>query len=267
MNSITNESMNTMEIFNYEGAQVRTLNRDGEPWFVGKDVAEVLGYERGTKAVVDHVDDDDREMIDQETQSHFGIEIGQRGGWLINESGLYSLILSSKLPTAKAFKRWVTNEVLPTVRKHGLYATPDTLERLIASPEFGIRLLTELKEERARNAAQAEQIKLLEPKASYCDMVLASPDLVTVTQIAKDYGLSAVTLNKILESAHIQFKRDEQWHLYQRYAKEGYAQSKTYSFEGKEFHAKMHTLWTQKGRLFIYDLLKEKGILPIMERA
>ena len=261
MNSITNETMNTMEIFTYEGAQVRTLNRDGKPWFVGKDVATLLGYGNTRDALAKRVDDEDKGVANCDTLG------GAQEMVIINESGLYSLILSSKLPTAKAFKRWVTNEVLPTIRKHGLYATPDTLERLIASPEFGIRLLTELKEERARNAAQAEQIKLLEPKASYCDMVLASPDLVTVTQIAKDYGLSAVTLNKILESSHIQFKRDEQWHLYQKYAEKGYAQSKTYSFEGKEFHAKMHTLWTQKGRLFIYDLLKAKGILPIMERA
>ena len=261
MNSITNESMNAMEIFNYEGAQVRTLNRDGEPWFVGKDVATLLGYGNTRDALAKRVDDEDKGVANCDSPG------GAQEMVIINESGLYSLILSSKLPTAKAFKRWVTSEVLPTIRKHGIYATEATVDRLISDPEFGIRLLTELKEERARNAAQAEQIKLLTPKASYCDMVLASPDLVTVTQIAKDYGMSAVALNKILESSHIQFKRDEQWHLYQKYAEKGYAQSKTYSFEGKEFHAKMHTLWTQKGRLFIYDLLKEKGILPIMERA
>lgn len=101
---------------------IRTLTINDEPWFVGKDVAEILGYERPTKTVVDHVDEDDRLMLDGKTQSQFGIELGQRGGWIINESGLYSLILSSKLPTAKQFKRWVTSEVLPAIRKNGYYS-------------------------------------------------------------------------------------------------------------------------------------------------
>lgn len=106
---------------NSEFGQIRTLTINGEPWFVGKDVAEILGYERGTKTVVDHVDEEDRKMIDNKTQSYFGIELGQRGGWLINESGLYSLILSSKLPMARQFKRWITAEVLPAIRKTGSY--------------------------------------------------------------------------------------------------------------------------------------------------
>ena len=113
--------MNELKIFKKEEfGEIRTLDIDGDPWFVGKDVAEILGYERYTKAVVDHVDEDDRINIDGKTQSQFGIELGQRGGWLINESGLYSLILSSKLPTAKAFKKWVTSEVLHAIRKDGL---------------------------------------------------------------------------------------------------------------------------------------------------
>lgn len=115
---------NELQIFNNpEFGEVRTTVIDGEPWLVGKDVAAALGYERESKAVVDHVDEDDRTMIDGKTQSRFGIELGQRGGWLINESGLYSLVLSSKLPTAKKFKRWITSEVLPTIRKTGSYST------------------------------------------------------------------------------------------------------------------------------------------------
>jgi len=119
--------MNEIQIFNNpEFGEIRTLEINNEPWFVGKDIAEVLGYERGTKAIVDHVDEDDRRMVDGKTQSCFGIELGQRGGWLINESGLYSLILSSKLPSAKSFKHWVTSEVLPSIRKTGSYtAKPD----------------------------------------------------------------------------------------------------------------------------------------------
>ena len=115
--------MNKMTIFKNENfGEVRTVLIDDIPYFVGKDVAEILGYERPTKATVEHVDTDDRIMISGETQSRFRIELGQRGGWLINESGLYSLILSSKMPNAKKFKRWVTGEVLPQIRKTGSYS-------------------------------------------------------------------------------------------------------------------------------------------------
>ena len=114
--------MSNLTIFNNEQfGEIRVTEIDGEPWFVGKDIAEKLGYERPTKAIADRVDPDDRKMIDSETQSRFGIELGQRGGWLVNESGLYSLALSSKLKSAKAFKRWVTSEVLPSIRKNGGY--------------------------------------------------------------------------------------------------------------------------------------------------
>ena len=106
---------------NSQFGDIRVADINGEPWFVGKDVAIILGYERTAKAVVDRVDDEDRKMIDAETQSQLGIELGQRGGWLINESGLYSLVLTSKLESAKAFKRWVTSEVLPAIRKTGGY--------------------------------------------------------------------------------------------------------------------------------------------------
>ena len=117
--------MNDIQIFeNPEFGKVRTVVINDEPWFVGKDVAESLGYERESKAVVDHVDEDDREMVDGKTQSCFGIELGQRGGWIINESGMYSLALSSKLSTAKKFKHWVTSEVLPSIRKTGSYNLP-----------------------------------------------------------------------------------------------------------------------------------------------
>lgn len=113
---------NELKIFeNSEFGSVRVVMKEEEPWFVGKDVAYILGYERVSKAVVDHVDEEDRWMINGKTQSRFGIELGQRGGWLVNESGLFSLALSSKLPSAKKFKRWVTSEVLPSIRKHGGY--------------------------------------------------------------------------------------------------------------------------------------------------
>ena len=179
--------MNEMQIFqNAEFGSVRTADINGVPYFVGKDVAEILGYERSTKATMDHVDEDDRILIDGKTQSCFGIELGQRGGWLINESGLYSLILSSKMPNARKFKRWVTSEVLPAIRKYGMYAT----DELIANPDLAIAAFTALKEEREKNrlleqttAVQKQQIAEMKPKASYYDVVLNCKDLISTSTV------------------------------------------------------------------------------------
>lgn len=143
--------MNDLQVFNYEGASVRVIDRDGEPWFVGKDVAEVLGYANTKDAISVHVDEEDKRVNQRSEITTF--EIPNRGMTVINESGLYSLILSSHLPSARQFKRWVTAEVLPSIRKRGIYATPVTIERILSDPDLGIRLLTELKEEREKIAA------------------------------------------------------------------------------------------------------------------
>lgn len=265
--------MNRMQIFqNAEFGSVRTITVDGTPYFVGKDVAEILGYERTTKATVDRVDEEDRIMIDAETQSHFGIELGQRGGWLVNESGLYSLIFSSKLPAAKRFKRWVTGEVLPAIRRHGVYA----MDELLAEPDMLIAALQELKAERERAnvlkqtvAVQKQQITEMKPKASYYDVVLNCKDLVAISVIAKDYGWSANRMNQYLHEKGVQYKQGNKiWLLYQKYAEKGYTSTKTHSYPANDdsVHTKVHTYWTQQGRLFIYDLLKTDGILPTMEQ-
>ena len=264
--------MNEMQIFqNAEFGSVRTADINGVPYFVGKDVAEILGYERSTKATMDHVDEDDRILIDGKTQSCFGIELGQRGGWLINESGLYSLILSSKMPNARKFKRWVTSEVLPAIRKHGVYAT----DELIANPDLAIAAFTALKEEREKNrlleqttAVQKQQIAEMKPKASYYDVVLNCKDLISTSTVAKDYGKSAIWMNRYLHEKGVQFKQGEIWLLYQKYAEKGYTNTKTHSYSANDgtIHTKPHTYWTQKGRLFVYELLKADGILPTMEQ-
>ena len=251
---------NKLQIFaNEQFGSVRIIIIESEPWFVGKDVAMVLGYVDVNKAIAMHVDEEDK-LNDKSSPS-----FGQRGAWLINESGLYSLILSSKLPQAKEFKRWVTSEVLPSIRKHGMYAT----EELLENPDIAIAAFQALKEERAaRKALEAEKAALL-PKASYYDVILNCPDLISVTQIAKDYGMSAIELNTILSQEKVQFKQGGEWILYQKYAEKGYAGSRTGAHLGKsgEVKSHSHTYWTQKGREFIYKLLKEKrGIVPIMER-
>lgn len=259
--------MQELKIFeSTEFGAVRALEIDGAPWFVGKDVTDILGYQNPSEALSDHVDDEDK--LNSKTLS----SLGQRGGWLINESGLYSLVLSSKLPAAKAFKRWVTSEVLPTIRRHGLYAIDD----IIADPDLGIRALLALKAEReARKALEVEnkvkdqQIAELKPKASYYDLILQCPSLLSVTEIAKDYGLSAKALNKMLHDLGVQFNQSGVWFLYSKYQSYGYTQTKTQNYNRPDGTqgARTHMYWTQKGRLFLYDLLKRRGVLPMIERT
>lgn len=259
--------MSELQIFkNAEFGSVRTLTINDEPYFVGKDVAEILGYTNPSKALADHVDEDDK--LNNESLS----SLGQRGGWIINESGLYSLIISSKLPNAKKFKRWVTSEVLPAIRRHGIYA----IDEVLNNPDMLIAALTELKAEREKTklltetvAVQKQQISEMKPKASYYDVVLNCKDLVAISVIAKDYGWSANRMNQYLHKKGVQYKQGNKiWLLYQKYSELGYTSTKTNSYSGSDgtVHTKPHTYWTQKGRLFIYELLKSDGILPNIER-
>ena len=252
---------------NAEFGSVRTADINGVPYFVGKDVAEILGYSNTRKALLDHVDEEDK--TDGVTiRDSIGRE---QAPVLINESGLYSLILSSKMPNARRFKRWVTSEILPTIRKHGVYAT----DELIANPDLAIAAFTALKEEREKNrlleqttAVQKQQIAEMKPKASYYDVVLNCKDLISTSTVAKDYGKSAIWMNRYLHEKGVQFKQGEIWLLYQKYAEKGYTSTKTHSYFANDgtIHTKPHTYWTQKGRLFVYELLKADGILPTMEQ-
>ena len=165
--------------FLFNDQQVRTVVRDGEPWFVGKDVAKILGYTNPSKALADHVDSEDK--LNNVSLS----SLGQRGGWLINESGLYSLIVSSKLPTAKAFKRWVTSEVLPTIRKHGAYMDTDIIEKSLADPDFLIQLATTLKEEKQRRMEAEAKIAADEHKVDFYNAVGSTSATLTVERFAK----------------------------------------------------------------------------------
>ena len=184
--------MNTLKVFkNQEFGEVRTVTINDVPYFVGKDVAKILGYVNTKDALANHIDAEDKTIIQRSENATLGIP--NRGLTVINESGLYSLILSSKLPNAKKFKRWVTSEVLPSIRKHGMYAIDD----LIADPDLGIAALNALKAEREKNkeleqsvAVQTQQISELTPKASYYDVVLNCKDLVSMSTISKDYGWS-----------------------------------------------------------------------------
>lgn len=262
--------MNKLQIFNSpEFGQVRTVTIDGESWFIAKDVATALGYSNTRDAIAKHVDDDDKNTVVIRDGK------GNPNQTIINESGLYSLVLSSKLPTAKKFKHWITSEVLPAIRKHGAYMTPEKVEEALLNPDTLIRLATELKAEReARKhaeleAASAKQvIGELKPKADYTDRILASKGTVTTTAIAKDYGMSATGFNKLLHELHVIYKTGKQWFLYAKYQAKGYTHSKTFDFvhtDGKP-DCNMQTEWTQKGRLFLYEFLKSHDILPMIER-
>ena len=256
-----------LQVFsNAEFGSVRSIMVNNEPYFVGKDVAEILGYKDTAKAIFAHVDAEDKGVGELPTPG------GVQNVTIINESGLYSLILSSKMPNAKKFKRWVTSEVLPAIRKHGVFA----VDTMLNDPDAMIAALQAYKEERQRrllleseNAVQKQQLLEMKPKVSYYDVVINGPDLISITEIAKDYGWSAKHMNGYLHSKGIQYKQgDRIWILYQKYAEQGLTSTKTHAYltgDGNT-HTKVHTYWTQKGRLFIYDLLKKDGILPLIEK-
>lgn len=252
--------MNEMMIFNNpEFGEIRTIEINGEPWMVGKDVAAALGYSNPRDALSVHVDTEDKATVAIYDGSQ------NRNMTAINESGLYCLVLSSKLPTAKKFRRWVTSEVLPSIRKTGGYTVPkDYLSAL--------RALVDSEEKRqaleAENAAQRQAIADFEPIRQYVDKILSSTRTLTTTQIAADYDMSAKKLNKILHEEAVQRYVNGQWILYKDYMGKGYTKSKTINIIRSDGRADtvLNTEWTQKGRLLIHEILTKRGIQAIMDR-
>ena len=239
--------MNEIQIFqNQEFGAIRTLsNEQGEPLFCAKDVAEALGYKLARKAVQDHVDKGDVLKWNTPTTS------GNQLMTYINESGLYSLILSSKLESAKRFKHWVTSEVLPSIRKHGGYMTvqPDESDEVILARALQIMQATLQRRD--------EQIARLKPRADYADRVLDSISCFTVTQIAKELNMTGHDLNMLLCSYKIQYAQSGQYLLYADYARQGLAKNRTFSCESKDgtLHTCTYLVWTERGRNFIHQLL------------
>lgn len=197
--------MSELQVFqNAEFGSVRTTTVNGDVMFVAKDIATILGYSNPRDAINKHVDDEDKGVAKCDTLG------GVQDLTIINESGLYSLILSSKMPNARKFKRWVTAEVLPAIRRHGMYVTED----LIANPDLAIVAFQALKAEREKRialeeavAVQAQQIAELKPKATYYDVVLKCKDAVNISVIAKDYGWSAQRMNEYLHQKGVQYKQ------------------------------------------------------------
>ena len=270
---------NELQNFSFNGQKVQVIMMENEPYFLGKEVAEILGYSIPQKAILTHVDEEDVKTLKYKAFSKTekaklweGKDFSDKK--LINESGLYSLIIASKLPSAKKFKRWVTNEVLPSIRKHGAYMTEETVEEILTNPDTIIKLATQLKEERLAHQKTKEEKLMVEqqlseakPKVSYYDIILQNPSLVSITQIAKDYGMSGKAMNQKLKELKLQFKQSDTWFLYAKYQDKGWTSSETKVIPTQYGdRVKMYTKWTQKGRLALYYILKEEGILPMIER-
>ena len=252
------------QLFSFKDQQVRTVTINEEPYFVGRDIADILGYKKPENAIANHVDDEDKTTtLIQGTGSNYKSKTV-----VINESGLYSLILGSKLPQAKDFKHWVTSEVLPTIRKHGAYMTPAKIEEVLTDPDTIIQLATQLKQEREGRLIAEQKVNELTPKATYYDKVLADKSLVTITQIAKDYGMSGRAMNRKLHELKVIYKQGQTWLLYAKYQKTGWTHSETVMVPKKDGTEKavLNTKWTQQGRLGLYELLKSNDIIPLIEQ-
>ena len=241
--------MNKMMTFrNLEFGAIRTIsNEQGEPMFCGKDVAEALGYKKPENAVAKHVDTEDKTTtLIQGSGSNYKTQ-----AIFINESGLYALILSSKLESAKRFKRWVTSEVLPAIRKQGGYliAKKGESDKDVMKRAMEIVKTTLAKRE--------EQIARLKPKAEYADSVLDSINCITTTQLAKELGMSAQELNRRLCEMRIQYWQSGQYMLYAEFARQGFAKSRTRRHVCKHgiVITEMYLVWTERGRNFIHQLL------------
>lgn len=256
--------MNEMRTWTFSGSEVRTVEVNGEPWWVLADVCSVLEISNN-RNIAARLEDDEKGVTLVDTLG------GAQNMTIINESGLYSVILRSDKPQAKPFRRWVTSEVLPSIRKTGAYVLRDSyqIEDPIERAKRWIEEQQEKKQLQLTVSVQNQQIAELQPKASYYDVVLNCKDLMSITEIAKDYGKSAKWMNNYLHEKGIQFKQSGIWLLYAKYADKGYTSTKTQTYNGYDgmVHSKVHTYWTQAGRLFLYALLKADGILPIVERA
>ena len=244
---------------NEDFGKIRVLNIDGLPWFVGADVTKRLGYRNSRATISKHVDDEDKGVANCDTLR------GRQNLTIINESGLYSLIMTSKLPAAREFKRWITTEVLPSLKRYGAYVADTVLEEMAKNKEFTENLLTNLQAERMKKTVLIERLEKATPKALYCDIVLQAADAVQICIIAKDYGMSAAAFNKLLHGLRVQFKVGETWVLYKNYADKGYTVTRTYHVNDNT--AVIHTYWTQRGRFFLYDFLKLHGIIPEAEKV
>lgn len=245
--------MNTPQIFNFEQNEVRTFLENDVPYFVANDVAKTLGYKNPSKATNDH--------CKKAIETWGNDSLGRRQKFkIIPESDVYRLIIKSNLPSAEKFESWVMEEVLPKIRKHGMYATDD----LLNNPDLLIEVATKLKEERTLRLVAEQKVAEMQPKVNYHDIILANKSVTPISFIAKNYGMSAMQMNKLLHDFGIQYRQGKAWLMYAKYQNEGYTHIEMVPVQGTD-NLKPIMKWTQKGHLFLYNFLKERDILPNIE--
>lgn len=256
--------MKDLKIFNNEEfGKIRTITNDNEPWFIANDVCKCLEIGNTSQALA-RLDDDERNTI------ILNEGIGNPNKSIVNEYGLYNLILASRKKEAKKFKRWITHEVLPAIRKDGGYMVAKENE---SDEEILARAMIIANKSIERLKLESKQkdqiIGELKPKADYVDKILQNKSLIKVSSIAKDYGMSAQEMNKLLHELKIQYNQGGQWLLYAKIQDKGYTSSETHAYEKKDgtTDVRLLTKWTQKGRIFLYEELKKNGYLPMIERA
>ena len=255
---------------NFDGRPVRMFYINGQSWWAATDVCGRIGLGNPARAA-SRLEDYEKMTITL-SNSHSGQRGGAQKLLVINEPGLYHLLFTSDKPLAKEFLRWVTVDVIPSIRQNGGYImgqeSMDAGELTAAADQVIQNILIE-REQQIRgllleNTGLKARLRDWEPKAHYCDDVLSSRGAVPISLIAKSYGLSAQALNAYLHDKRIQYKRAGTWVLYQPYARMGY--TLTYPILCGTPYCKEHTVWTPNGRFFIYRLLKADGVLPQSEK-
>ena len=269
--------MNELQIFqNPQFGEIRTITEDGVTLFCAKDVAVALGYKRPADAITAHC----KGSVIRRLPTNGG----EQDMKFIPEGDIYRLAARSELPGADAFERWIFDEVLPSIRKHGGYIagqrdmTPEEL--MAAAVLVADKKIREMETEKQRlkedklalekeNERQRQEIADFQPMRQYLDTILSSTGVLATTQIAADYGLSAKQLNRILHEEGIQRNVNGQWILYRKHMGKGYTKSATLCIQHthREPETKLHTYWTQKGRVMIHNILTRRGILALMDRT
>ena len=248
---------NQIQVFeNKEFGRIEVLTIDGNPYFPATECARLLGYKDTTNAIKQHC----KGVV----KHHILTPGGKQEINFITEGNLYRLIIRSKLPAAERFEAWVCDVVLPTIRKHGAYITDDTLRRMREDSAFAEELLNRLNDERKKNESLLDFINGQAPKVRYYDAILQCKGPVLASVIAKDYGMTAIAFNKLLYKLGIQYKLGGTWLLYKDYMNNGFTVTKTHLIDGVV--ASIHTCWTQKGRMWLYDVLGMYNILPEAEK-